>query len=247
MKALKSTVLSCLTVILFSLIFSQSTKASAILEDYLSKNYAALQPLKGSKPPYDIYERGLIGYLNLKAEGKKIGNQKLTLIDFRISANQKRMWVIDLADNKILYHRLVSHGKNSGSEYAKTFSNVKNSNTSSLGFYLTGENYIGKHGLSLRLDGVETGFNDRARDRAIVLHGAAYVSNDFIKRNGRLGRSFGCPAIGLNNHKEIIRGLANQSVLFIYHPTESYEITTKYKDRVKAEEYLSGIVNMVKL
>lgn len=183
----------------------------------------------------------MTGYLNMKADGIEINNEKLTIIDFRLSANKKRMWIIDIATNKVMHHRLVSHGQNSGGEYAEKFSNIKNSNTSSLGFYLTGENYIGKHGLSLRLDGMERGFNDRARERAIVLHGAAYVSNDFITMHGRLGRSFGCPAIALNKHKEIITALANRSVIFIYHPTKEYVLNTQYYNQEKAENYLAAM------
>lgn len=247
---MKKVIAKGLAVLAFIFLFSLSTKSavvSEILENYIAQGYSSLQPLDGSRPPYDIYQRGMIGYLNLKAEGKKINNEKLTLIDFRISSNKKRMWIIDLKSNKVLYHRLVSHGKNTGEEYAKVFSNIKNSNTSSLGFYLTGENYFGKHGLSLRLDGVEAGFNDKARDRAIVMHGAHYVNNEYIKVNGRLGRSFGCPAISLHKSKEIIKGLSGQSVLFIYHPSEHYELNSKYNNRVKAEEYIAGLISPAKL
>ena len=151
------------------------------------------------------------------------------------------MWVIDLKTNKVLYYRLVAHGKNTGEEYAKNFSNIKNSNKSSVGFYLTGENYYGKHGLSLRLDGMEPGFNDKARDRAIVMHSAAYVSKDFSKNIGRLGRSFGCPAIAMKDHKEIIKGLAERSLLFIYYPLDEYLAKTKLSNFQIAEEYFNQL------
>lgn len=211
------------------------------LHSFISQQYQSLTPLDGSKPAYDIYEKGIIGYYNLLAQGKKIDNNKLTLIDFRLSSNKKRMWVIDLTTNKVLYYRLVAHGKNTGEEYATNFSNVKNSNKSSVGFYLTGENYYGKHGLSLRLDGMEPGFNSNARDRAIVMHSAAYVSRDFSKNIGRLGRSFGCPSIALKNHKEIIKGLAERSVLFIYYPLEEYHQKSTLSNAEAAELYYSKL------
>lgn len=211
------------------------------LEGYIQQQYEYLKPLENSKPSFDLYQKGIIGYYNLLAAGKTIPNKKITLIDFRLSSNTKRMWVIDLNSNQVIYYRLVAHGKNTGEEYAKSFSNVKNSNQSSLGFYLTGENYIGKHGLSLRLDGMEKGFNDKARDRAIVMHSANYVSRDFSKKVGRLGRSFGCPAIAIKDHKEIIKGLANQSVLFIYYPLEDYLAKSKLHDIEKANAYFQTL------
>jgi hypothetical protein len=209
-----------------------------LFDSYLRGLYENLQmPENSSKPSYYLFKRGLIGYYNILANGKAIVNKKLTLIDFRISSQFKRMWIIDMEENKVLYHRLVAHGKNTGMEYAESFSNIKNSNQSSLGFYLTGENYYGKHGLSLRLDGIETGFNDLARPRAIVIHSANYVNKDFIKHNGRLGRSFGCPAIALNQHEEIIKGLAEKSVLFIYYPKPKYETGTLLSNEQKAAAY----------
>lgn len=216
---------------------SGNKSTDSLLQDFIASQYESLQPLENTKPAYDIYHRAYIGYLNLMEEGKQINNNKLTIVDFRLSSNKKRMWVIDLSNNKVLYFRLVAHGKNTGDEYARQFSNIKNSNQSSLGFYLTAENYYGKHGLSLRLDGMEPGFNDKARSRAIVMHSAAYVSKDFTKKVGRLGRSFGCPAIALKDHKEIIKGLANKSVLFLYYPQKEYEEKTKYYDLEKAKAY----------
>ena len=216
------------------------SQSNSLVEDYILQQYHTLTVLEKSKPAFDLYQKGMIGYYNLLATGKKIPNEKLTLVDFRLSSNVKRMWVIDLKSNKVLYYRLVAHGKNTGGEYAKSFSNIRNSNQSSLGFYLTGENYYGKHGLSLRLDGMESGFNDKARERAIVMHSANYVSKDFSKKVGRLGRSFGCPAIALKDHKEIIRGLANKSVLFIYYPLDSYNRQTTLQDVDKANDYYTS-------
>lgn len=227
----------------YSLLFLSEAKADqavdTVLDQFITDKYDQLLPTEeGGKPPLDLFERGVIGYLDILADGIKINNDKLTLIDFRMSSQKKRMWIIDMKRNEVLYYRLVAHGKNTGDDFAKVFSNIRNSNQSSLGFYLTGENYYGKHGLSLRLDGIELGFNDQARSRAIVMHSANYVHKDFIKNYGRLGRSFGCPAIAVNQHREIIQGLAEQSVLFIYYPKEKYELGTQFNDRLKAEAYL---------
>ena len=135
-----------------------------------------------------------------------------------MSSKKQRLWVIDLKNNIILFQSLVAHGRNSGNEFAGKFSNNPQSYQSSLGFYATGETYYGKHGYSLRLDGLEKEINNNARKRAIVIHGADYVSENFIKQNGRLGRSLGCPSLPMNISKEIIDTIKNKSGLFVYHP-----------------------------
>ncbi len=137
------------------------------------------------------------------------------------------MWVIDIKTQKVILKSLVSHGRNSGSEYATDFSNASESFKSSLGFYVTGETYTGKHGLSLRLDGMEYGINDNARNRAVVVHGADYVSKSFIKNTGRLGRSQGCPAVPYEIHKELIETIKGKSCIFIYHPSRNYVVKSK--------------------
>lgn len=124
-----------------------------------------------------------------------------------------------MKNQKIVKISLVAHGKNSGVNIAKSFSNKRHSRKSSLGLYITSETYEGKHGYSLRLDGMSTGLNDNARKRAIVIHGADYVSESFIEKNDRLGRSFGCPALTENEVEEIINLIKEGSCLFIYHPS----------------------------
>ncbi len=203
------------------------------LEAHIREEFQLLET-SDSRPPYDLFERGMIGYYCLIAKGEVLQNSKLTLIDFRLSSNVRRMWVIDLSSRRVLFNVLVAHGRNTGEEYAQHFSNNKNSNQSSLGFYRTGEMYIGKHGLSLRLDGLEPGINDNARIRSIVIHGASYVSEDFIQQYGRLGRSFGCPAVSLSDHKKIIKTLTNKSLLFIYAVGETYDQNSRYSDRASA-------------
>ncbi|WP_163325371.1 murein L,D-transpeptidase catalytic domain family protein [Draconibacterium mangrovi] len=174
------------------------------------------------KPDFVVFDKAWQGYTELKKQ-LRVGNKNiLTIIDFSVSSKEKRMWVIDLEKEKILYHILVAHGKNTGEEFAQNFSNTPNTKMSSLGFFITGNTYYGKHGLSLYLDGMEKEFNDNARTRNIVIHGAEYVSSAYIKKYGRLGRSFGCPAISINKYKEVIHLLANKTCLFIYFPETNY-------------------------
>ena len=173
---------------------------------------------------YKVFEKGMTGYFNLRNSKKGIISKSiLTIVDFEKRSKEKRLWVIDLNKTKVLFNTLVAHGKNTGEDKAINFSNTPQSNMSSLGFYLTEETYCGKHGLSLRLNGLDEGFNSNARDRAIVMHGADYVCEEFISANGRLGRSQGCPALPVKEHRPIIQTIAGGSVLFIHHPTPGYE------------------------
>lgn len=173
-------------------------------------------------PKLESFAEALRGFYKLKQKGI-ISKNILTLIDFSMSSNSKRLWVIDLDTNTILYNSLVAHGRNTGDEYASSFSNSAESFKSSLGFYATGEIYNGKHGMSLKLDGLEKGINSNARERAVVIHGAEYVSDSFIRNNKRLGRSLGCPAIPLGLTKDIINTIKDKSCLFIYYPSKTYE------------------------
>lgn len=134
---------------------------------------------------------------------------------------------MDLENHNVLFHTYVSHGRNTGSLMATDFSNVESSHKSSLGFYLTAETYYGRNGYSLRLDGMEEGFNDNARNRAIVIHGADYANENFIKSTGRLGRSYGCPAVPAEISKELIDTIKEKSVVFIYHTNTDYTENSK--------------------
>jgi len=170
-----------------------------------------------SMPTMACFEKAIKGYNLLKAQGK-IQRHLLTVIDFSRSSNTKRLWIIDMDLQAVVYNTLVAHGRNSGDEYAKSFSNTNSSNMSSLGFYATGELYNGKHGQSLKLDGLENGLNSNARTRGVVMHAADYVSETFIKLHHRLGRSQGCPALPSGITKEVINLIKGKSCLFIYHP-----------------------------
>ncbi|TLU98823.1 murein L,D-transpeptidase catalytic domain family protein [Dyadobacter luticola] len=152
----------------------------------------------------------------------KFSNPVMAIADFTQSSKNKRLYVIDLIKRKVLMNTYVAHGRNSGNEFAEHFSNNNSSFQSSLGFYKTMGTYQGKHGLSLRLEGLEKGINDRAYERAIVMHGADYVSENFIKNTGRLGRSQGCPAVSVSDCKELISMLYNGAGLFIYSSDQKY-------------------------
>lgn len=195
--------------------------ASTPLTDFNTKAvsvYNSLHSNNMAMPKQACFANALKGFYALKEKGL-VKKDILTLIDFSLSSTTKRLWVIDLATNTILYHSLVAHGKNTGDDFANSFSNDNSSNKSSLGFYSTGEIYNGKHGVSLKLDGLEKGMNSNARARGVVMHAADYVSNDFIKNHKRLGRSQGCPALPAALSKEIINLIKNKSCLFIYHPS----------------------------
>jgi hypothetical protein len=185
-------------------------------------NIYEVAELKNAELDYLVFEKALIGYYNLK---NNLNTEKeiLTVIDFSKVSTQKRLWIIDLKNNKLLLNSYVAHGKASGENLAKKFSNEAESHQSSLGFYVTNETYIGSHGLSLRLDGLDVGVNDQARNRAIVMHGATYVSEDFIQQTGRLGRSFGCPAIPIALSEKMIELLKNKTCLFIYGAKNDYQ------------------------
>lgn len=155
----------------------------------------------------------------------KIDNRKrevLTLIDFSRPSTAKRLFVFDMRERKVLFSSVVSHGKNSGDNYATSFSNEYGSYKSSLGFYLTESTYQGKNGYSLILNGLEKGINYRARERAIVMHGAAYADPSVVSRGGRLGRSFGCPAVPQKLSRPIIDAIKGGSVMYIYAETPEY-------------------------
>jgi hypothetical protein len=173
----------------------------------------------------DLEEKGLSkkafeyaykGYLKLVEKNRVTRPDYLTICDLSQSSKQKRFYLIDLLNNKVVFHTYVAHGKNSGGEYARRFSNKPESRQTSLGFYVTGNIYTGEHGISLRVQGLEAGFNDRAYRRAIVIHGANYIAD------GSAGRSYGCPAVPGNECKTIINTIKNGTCLFIYHPEKKY-------------------------
>ena len=186
---------------------------------------------------YAVFAKALTGYLNLEKAGKlSAGKQLLTVVDFDLPSTEKRLWVLDLAQNQILFHTLVAHGHNSGENLATNFSNTNESHMSSLGFYVTEGEYQGKHGRSLRLQGLDEGFNTNAAARSVVMHGADYVSEDFIRQNGRLGRSLGCPALPMELKDQIIEKVEGGSCLFLNASVPGY--SSKFLNQEVAQQVL---------
>jgi hypothetical protein len=146
----------------------------------------------------------------------------LTIIDYSRPSTEPRLWVLDLVTRTLLYEELVAHGNGTGENLAVRFSNALNSHQSSLGLFVTGDTYVGSNGYSLRLDGLDPGFNDRARERAIVMHGAPYVSEAFSRKFGRLGRSWGCPALNEGIARQVIDRIKGGHLLFAYYPDPAW-------------------------
>jgi hypothetical protein len=153
---------------------------------------------------------------------------KLAVIDYSLPSTERRLWVFDLAQRILIFHELVAHGRSSGEDRATYFSNEPDSLASSIGLYSTRESYVGRNGYSLRMDGLEPGFNDKAFDRDVVIHGADYVSNDFARVNGRIGRSHGCPAVPTAMARPVIDTLKDGQLLFIYYPDPQWLKTSSF-------------------
>ncbi|MHB1177867.1 MAG: murein L,D-transpeptidase catalytic domain family protein [Daejeonella sp.] len=191
-------------------------KTSQKLFSQYALSVYGLADLAASGLDFQVFLKGLTGYHNLKDQNLLPQDREvLSVIDFTQPSTEKRLWVIDLAAQKILFNTFVAHGQGSGETTAEKFSNLTNSFQSSVGFYSTAEVYTGKHGRSLKLDGLDTDLNSRARERAIVVHGADYVSQEFIDRTGRLGRSQGCPALPMNLFASVIDNIKGNTLLFI--------------------------------
>lgn len=207
-------------VILTLLAFMLNAKAIVVSPE---KKKSLYEDLVGKKPPIDLFEKAYLGFIELKLNGQlSPTKQILTIVDFRLSSKEKRMWVVDIKNKQVLHNTYVAHGENSGKEFALSFSNKVDSHKSSLGFYITEETYIGKNGLSLRLKGIERKFNSNARDRYIVIHGADYATEEYISENGVLGNSEGCPAVPMGEHVPIIELTKGGTLLFLFFPDENY-------------------------
>ena len=194
---------------------SSEDNSTAIYNSISFENSNTLNP--------EVFEKAFLGFTNLKIAGKLPETSNLiSIVDFSLSSTQKRLWVIDLEKKVVVFNSLVAHGKNTGEEFAQKFSNTESSYQSSLGFYITESTYNGSNGYSLKLLGMDPGYNDAALQRAIVMHGADYVSEDFIKSQKRIGRSWGCPAVPRALAEPIIDTIKGQNCLFIYYPDQQY-------------------------
>ncbi|MBW8521922.1 murein L,D-transpeptidase catalytic domain family protein [Chryseobacterium chendengshani] len=213
--------------------FKSTNKIETIVETKSVKNtsgvssseelYNSILFENDHKIQFDVFAKALLGFENLKKAGKIDQNAHLlTICDFSMSSNTKRLWVIDTDEKKVLFNSLVAHGKNTGEEFATNFSNTESSLQSSMGFYITESTYNGDNGYSLKLLGMDKGFNDAAYKRAVVMHGADYVSEEFAAMHKRIGRSWGCPAIPRSLAEPIINTIKGKNCLFIYYPDENY-------------------------
>ncbi len=211
-----------LFILICCLLFTAHTKSSGHI--MLKSNSA--NTVEALTTHLDINKEALKlalhGYTKLKEQGRIENIRYLTIIDFSKPSNANRFYVIDMFNEALVIQTLVAHGKNSGALFANTFSNKDASFKSSLGFYITGNTYIGKHGTSLELKGLEKGINDHAMQRAIVLHGAEYVSKDIANQQGYIGRSLGCPAVPNEKIGSIINAIHGASCMFVYAPNKAY-------------------------
>lgn len=207
-----------------------------LFEQYVATVYQTAK-LQQAGMDLSVFQKAFTGYINLKLANKLPQNSSvITVVDFNKSSRQKRMWIVNLLSKQLLLNTWVAHGQGSGDDVATQFSDNNESHQSSLGFYLTDNVYMGKHGRSLRLDGMDEGFNSRARERAIVLHAADYVSQSSIDKLGRLGRSFGCPAVSPEVSNEVINTIKGKTVLYINGNDSSY--TSKYLSETSLDTFV---------
>lgn len=205
-------------------VFGLSSSVSAAPPDMLLEaQLAAAAPALDTK----VLKLALSAMQCATASGVEPG-QRLAVIDYSLPSNVPRMWIFDLNRRTVLHEELVAHGRNSGDEMATRFSNRVGSNQTSLGLFRTTETYDGRNGYSLRMEGLEPGFNDKAYERAIVIHGAPYVAPDFIAENGRLGRSQGCPAVADGVARQVIDHLKEGQFVFSYYPDRAWLAASRY-------------------
>lgn len=210
----------------FSFIGSAETFKTNVLYDSLKLSALGLGK--------QVFDYAMKGFNYMKDRGSFHNDNIISIVDFSKPSYMKRLFIIDVANYKVLFNTYVAHGMQSGKAFAEEFSNVPESNKSSLGFYETLGTYMGAHGYSLRLHGLERGINDNANRRDIVIHGAKYVDERLINSQGYIGRSWGCPAIPQKLHKPIIDKIRNGSCLFIYSPDKKYLSRSRILNRAES-------------
>lgn len=206
-----------------------------LFESYMEKVYneAELE----DHLSYRVFKTAFIGYINMRNKGL-VFKSKMTIVDFRQPSSEKRFYVIDMEDKKLLHRTYVSHGENTGGDkYVVEFSNEPESYKSSLGFYITAETYSGKNGYSCRLDGMDISFNDNARLRNIVVHGAHYVNEKLVEKDGHIGKSQGCPAVPMDVYEDVINDIKDGNLLFIYANNREYLSSSVYLDFNRAKTH----------
>jgi len=211
------------SAVIFSLLIGNTVSLPAAtppLQSYDSQFFALLK-LAPRLDPHAL-EAALTALNRLQAAGTKVRGDVLTIIDYTKPSTERRLWVFDLARTRVLFQEMTAHGKNSGDKQAVRFSNAPNSLMTSLGAFLTGDTYMGKHGLSLRLQGLEKGVNDNSMERAIVIHAAAYISDAIARNKGRIGRSWGCPAVRPEISRSLIESVRGGALVLAYYPDQSW-------------------------
>ena len=182
---------------------------------------------------FTAFRYAYIGYQTMKKQHRLNNKELFSIIDFTKDCNSKRFYTIDLEKMKIVYYTYVAHGKKSGERMATSFSDAVESNKSSIGFYITGNTYNGGNGYSLILQGDEKGYNSNLAKRSVVVHAADYANEDYIARNGRMGRSLGCPALPENIYKQVIETIKEKTMIFAYYNDAKYLKTSKYLNVLK--------------
>lgn len=222
MQGFKYRLLFLFLKIFFLCLLAFSAKASSSL--YISHPESKAKTLSAKTQHHldaSVIKLGLIAYNNAVRRG--ITRRKLlTIVDFSKPSTERRFYTFDLENNKILYHELVAHGKYSGGNHAVSFSNACHSHKTSLGVYVTEATYVGKQGFSLRLRGLEKGYNDNVKARGVVVHGSYYVNDEFIKVTGQLARSQGCLALDHKRSKPIINTIKDGTLIMVYHPASDW-------------------------
>ncbi|HEX2253883.1 MAG TPA: murein L,D-transpeptidase catalytic domain family protein [Thermoanaerobaculia bacterium] len=190
---------------------------------------ALLDALRAAAPTLDaeVLEMALAARDRARAD-EGVTSPILSVIDYSLPSSERRLWVFDTDRRELLFHELVAHGKNTGDKFARHFSNDNGSLQSSLGLFKTADTYYGKNGYSLRLHGLERGVNHLALPRTIVIHGADYVSEEWVKRHGRIGRSWGCPAVRSEIARDYIDTIKGGSLVFSYYPDENWLASSTY-------------------
>jgi hypothetical protein len=211
-------------IILAALVTLGAPAAAVASGDTLAGSLLAQAP--GLRP--DVLRLALDASGRASAEGLVPRPELLTVIDYSIASTEPRLWVFDIARQKLLFHELVAHGKNSGGNIPDRFSNIEGSLQTSLGLFVTAGTYVGSNGYSLRMKGLEKGVNDRAWSRAIVMHGAPYVSRSAIKALGRLGKSWGCPALRPEISRTLIDTIKDGSPIFAYYPEQTWLASSRF-------------------
>ena len=217
-------------LVTFFICFCNTVVLGQKVETVEQKAGKLVKVAKGLNPK--VARLALNAFVNSKNHGVSVKKPIITIIDYSQASTVKRLWVLDLENEKVLHNSMVAHGVNSGQNYTTSFSNNVGSLQTSLGTFITSSTYFGRDGYSLRMKGLEEGVNDRAEERYIVIHGASYVSQKFIANAGRAGRSWGCPAVEKHLAKPIIDTIKGGTLVFSYYPDKTWLASSKFVNRV---------------